>query len=280
MKAPWDNHLAFKSDDGHGAAVESFGQEADLFHKRFSKRNDFKDLHAQAEKFRSERDAMGILSQCLKHVDEYVSYSKQVFAFSLGQMRQSISRAIRSFANTDGDPDLDAYKSLMAMRIDLLGDASAKFLAQVDLSPQLALFMSDDATEDDDEDDMDGDDAMHSSKSEEEEDMKEEDVKAAVDIALQMQEAGLIQTQAEFVDVMTALAKMTSEDRAQWVKMTSNLSGSPAKVLTNKGAAAAEGNLVAVGTRMTVGRVQKQTAGRMLPLFMSGAQAPIFDGNF
>ena len=297
-RAPWENHASFKADDGHAEAVQKTGMEVDLFARRFAKRKDIADLTKQAEKFRAERDCMGTLTSCAAHVDEDISYSKEVFAYNYGQVRRNLSQAIRNFANTDEEPDMETYHSLMAMRSDLLGESSSKFFAESQPLLQIAMagFGDEDEKDDKDPKDPDSEEAMFGGgcdKDEEEDDMKEADVTEAVAISLSMRDHGHNLTAENLATSIVELAKMTGEARRSFAKLAGLLDPTPTPTTeapapqgssaNRTSALVAELNMAQNGSRKDI----HEQAGKSQPLqaqnfgvFMAKEKSPIFQGNF
>ena len=305
--------------DEHVESIEKCALEADLYARRFAKHGNIKDLHAQGDRFGSCRAGMDALAECPSHDEEEKAYAKDVFAFSYGQMQRSIKRAMRNFAEEAEEPNMEAYHALLAMKDVLLGEASSRHFANATFSFQMAAWMAgdesmadsseapeehDDACKADEMAEFPPSDEEHGEetteemademaapdhKDEGEEDMKEADVSAAISIASQLQEAGLISGVEAFSKTVISLAKMTGGERQNWIAMAQNVSGqpfasAPAAVKTPMGttynrasAGTAESNLVAVGSKTTVGgKAQPQQANRMLGIFMAGAKAPLF----
>lgn len=303
-----------QKQDEHVESIEKCALEADLYARRFAKHAAIKDLHAQSDRFRSCRAGMEAMETCEEHDEEEKAYVKDVFAYSYGQMQRSIKRAMRNFAEEAEEPNMEAYHALLAMKADLLGEESSRHFANATFSFQMASWMAGDETMaeecEPEEEAAGGDEYAKFPPSDEEcaeemaeemaeepapeqcegeEDMKEADVSAAINIASQLQEAGLINGVEAFSKTVVSLAKMTQSDRQNWVAMAQNLSGqpfasAPAPVKTPMGttynrasADTVESNLVAVGSKTTVGgKPQQQQANRMLGLFMAGAKAPLF----
>jgi hypothetical protein len=214
--APWESAYSlsptpgmehiFGEDDGHVGAVELASQKVDLYYKRFMKRGDVKDLRTQADRFREERDAMGAMVECGNHTDQHNSYAKQLFAFSYGQVRRSFHRALRQFTDMS-DPDENVFVELTAMRADLMGESTKRFLgAAQELPIQLANFVGvaagGDSSKEDDSD---------------EDDMKENDVSEAVSIALVMH--GVEGSSEQLANTIVKLAKLTPELRKDFLEI-------------------------------------------------------------
>ena len=313
-KAPWESRMAsgfegqptpgleflYKSDDGHVRTVEQTAQEVDLFHRRYAKRNDIKDLQQQSERFLAERAAMGCMAECPGHIDIQRSYAKECFAFSYGQMKRSVNRAIRNFADTDEVPEMEQYHSLLQMRADLLGEASTKHFAQAKLPVAIASFVAAEEPDEDDKpfppkkDDKEksmedagrspGDPNKKDEKGDKE--MTKEDMKAGLDIAAQLVQAGLVATE-KYSETAVTLAEMDPKTRATWAAMANNVGSeepTSAAELPSQATslAAAEINLVPSGVRNTAGSASRSEQASKRPgslfAFMNNRRSPIHGG--
>lgn len=270
-------------DDGHVRAIEQCGQEVDLYHKRYAKKGGMSDLNAQATSFKAEREAMCKMTDCVQHIDDHRAYAKEVFAYSFGQVKRSLSKALRNFAESDDAPDVATYHEVQALRADLLGEASSRHFAQAKLPLQLANYMADDDEPDDDDKPGTRPPAeAQKSKKEDDDDMKEEDVKAGIDIAHRLVEAGLINDDQR-AEYSLRLAKMDSTSREEWVAMTAGLNGggpsTPPNVDTFQHNTAsgrtAEKNMVGAGIRPTVGGEKASSKVNLTNLFTGGKVAPM-----
>ena len=277
--------------DAHVSKLEQLGQEIDLFHKRFAKHANMSDLESATSRFQEMRGMMSQIEQCqmCQANKGAVSYAKELFGYAYGQVRHGMTRALRQFTEKDANPDMVVYHKLMALKADLMGPETSKFLSSAHTPTvvmsdyDLELYMTGSygvkkvataAKKDGEDPEKNGGD----------DDMKKEDVEQAVKISMSLLRAGLIR-EDQFEAKVLKLASMTPDARQEALEMAQTLTAEP--ILTagsetdekaNPSAVVANKNLVGNGVATTPG--ERVNGGSQNPslmgIFASRRKAHIF----
>jgi hypothetical protein len=241
----------YHSEDQHITGLESTAQEAELYYRRYVKHGQDKDLDSQSNRFRAERITMGEINHCEACDDENKEYASAVFAYSYGQMRHSLSRAMRQFTDKDTEPDMVRYHEVTALKADLMGAETMQYIsnAVAEMEIQFAAYGGNDKKKDPDDNEDDpsenakkkdpdaedkkdkgkDEDTEKSSKSESDggdKEMKAEDVKAATEIATGLLKAKLI-SEDKLAETISTVAALDPASRQAWANLTKTVAGTP-----------------------------------------------------